>query len=280
MRKRIIVGTVFVTALLAITILMPLKFGVLILVGIALWGQWELYTILDKAGYPAHRFLGMIGGAALVIAAWYADRLTLYGGFANLSLAILAISVVVIFVAQLRYGISESCLPRLCGTFLGLLYTPLLLSFMALLANDWLGKDGRLLVMYLISVVKMSDTGAYFTGRALGKHKMAPAISPKKTWEGLAGGIAGSCLAGFIWYYFTQGDLIVVDITMPHVVVIPVMLAVLGVLGDLIESQFKRAAEIKDSSRSVPGMGGILDVLDSLLLACPVLYMYVQFVLL
>ena len=67
---------------------------------------------------------------------------------------------------------------------------------------------------------------------------------------------------------------------MPHVVVIPVMLAVLGVLGDLIESQFKRAAEIKDSSRSVPGMGGILDVLDSLLLACPLLYMYVQFVLL
>ena len=280
MGKRIIVGSVFITALVAITVLMPLQFGVLILVAVALWGQWEFYAIVDKAGYPAHRLLGMMGGAALVVTAWYADRLTLYGGFANLSLAILAISVVVVFIAQLRYGSRESCLPRLCGTFLGLLYAPLLLSFMALLANDWLGEDGRLLVMYLISVVKMSDTGAYFIGRAFGRHKMVPSISPKKTWEGLAGGVAGSCLAGFIWYYFTRGDLIVVDITMPHVVVIPVMLAVLGVLGDLIESQFKRAAEIKDSFRTVPGMGGILDVLDSLLLACPVLYMYVQFVLL
>jgi phosphatidate cytidylyltransferase len=280
MLKRIIVGAIFIAALLAMATVMPLAFGLLIIAGIAAWGQWEFYAILETAGYPAHRILGMVAGVALVTTAWFADSLTLYGGYSNVLLSILALSVVAVLIMQLKYGTEESCIPRLSGTFLGILYTPLLFSFMALLANDWAGLDGRLLVMYLISVVKMSDIGAYFTGRFLGKHKMVPRISPKKTWEGFAGGVGGSCLAGFIWYHFTGGDLRVVHIGIPHVIIIPILLAILGVLGDLVESLFKRSAAVKDSSQSVPGMGGILDVVDSLLLASPVLYIYVQFVLL
>jgi phosphatidate cytidylyltransferase len=143
-------------------------------------------------------------------------------------------------------------------------------------------------VLAILLITKMGDTGAYFTGRAIGKHKLIPWVSPGKTWEGLAGAVIWSTLfaVGFAWLSqntsLTEVFRVAEGETTPHAVARPyhmgvmalggVLLALVGHAGDLTMSLFKRDAGIKDSGTLIPGMGGVLDVLDSPLLAAPVAY--------
>jgi phosphatidate cytidylyltransferase len=128
------------------------------------------------------------------------------------------------------------------------------------------------LLGYFFLVIFGSDTGAYFTGRTLGKHKLAPAISPGKTVEGLIGGIvaAAAFAALSTWWFFPE---------LPYQYSLPLacVLAVAGVLGDLCESAMKRGAKAKDAASILPGHGGFLDRLDSLLFAAPILYYFARF---
>jgi phosphatidate cytidylyltransferase len=137
--------------------------------------------------------------------------------------------------------------------------------------NAW----GMSAVISLIFVTKMSDTGAYAFGRTFGKHRMSPRVSPKKTIEGGLGGLAVACLCS--WLYFVLVHPALVGTTAPKPVwwatlVYGLVVAVAGVIGDLSESLLKRDMERKDSSRWIPGLGGVLDVLDSLTLAAPAAY--------
>jgi phosphatidate cytidylyltransferase len=140
----------------------------------------------------------------------------------------------------------------------------------------WGGLEGRALVMYLIIVVKFTDIGAYFIGISIGRHKFLPRVSPAKTWEGLIGGLAVGIAASCLFYLFSDGNLGVVKITAVDAVVLGVLLPVAGTIGDLTESLLKRAAGVKDSGRILLGMGGVLDVIDSLLFAAPALYIYAR----
>ena len=135
------------------------------------------------------------------------------------------------------------------------------------------------MILYLIAVVKASDTGAYFTGRFLGRHKLIPRLSPNKTWEGLAGGFLFSLIVSLLFWWFAGGQLGVVSLRVWDAAILGVLLAGSGVIGDLVESMIKRNADIKDSGHLIPGMGGVLDVLDSLLFGAPVLYAYAVLVL-
>lgn len=122
-------------------------------------------------------------------------------------------------------------------------------------------------VFFLFILIWSSDTFAYFTGKFFGKHKMAPKISPKKTWEGFAGGVVLTLILGFfVEKYFPElrGNWMVVG----------VLVAVFGPLGDLVESQLKRNFGVKDSGNIIPGHGGILDRLDSFIICAPVVYLY------
>jgi phosphatidate cytidylyltransferase len=114
-----------------------------------------------------------------------------------------------------------------------------------------------------------SDSGAYYTGRALGRHKLAPRISPGKTWEGAAGGMLASLLTAVLAHYWFFPEL-------PLRIALPLAAAmnILGVLGDLTESALKRGAGAKDAAQILPGHGGLLDRLDSLLFNAPVLYYF------
>jgi phosphatidate cytidylyltransferase len=117
--------------------------------------------------------------------------------------------------------------------------------------------------------VTLSDTGAYYAGSAFGSHRMAPVISPKKSWEGVAGGVIGSligALLGHFWFFQR--------LPLAHALALGVVLCAAGILGDLGESMLKRTAGVKDSSALLPGHGGVLDRVDSLLVAAPVLYYY------
>jgi phosphatidate cytidylyltransferase len=122
------------------------------------------------------------------------------------------------------------------------------------------------ILFYLLSLVWIADIGAYFSGRRFGRHKLAPAISPGKTWEGFAGGL----LANLVWivaiYQMSSGW----GMSLPHFVLIGVITSMISVVGDLFESILKREAGVKDSGKLLPGHGGILDRIDSIIAAAPV----------
>ncbi|HYG80432.1 MAG TPA: phosphatidate cytidylyltransferase, partial [Pyrinomonadaceae bacterium] len=125
------------------------------------------------------------------------------------------------------------------------------------------------LLSFFFLVIMGSDTGAYYTGRALGRHKLAPAVSPGKTWEGAAGGLVASLLMAVLAHYWFFPEL-----PLKWALALAAAMNVLGVLGDLTESALKRGAGAKDAAQILPGHGGLLDRLDSLLFNAPVLYYF------
>jgi phosphatidate cytidylyltransferase len=128
---------------------------------------------------------------------------------------------------------------------------------------------------FLLLTVKLGDTGAYFVGSRFGRHKLAPRISPKKSWEGLLGGTLFSLLAASGWWLVSGGKLGALDLPLPHMLILGLVLHGIGTIGDLVESLFKRAVDMKDSGHMVHGVGGVLDMIDSLLFTAPFFYIYV-----
>jgi phosphatidate cytidylyltransferase len=126
---------------------------------------------------------------------------------------------------------------------------------------------GPLLLLFSLVIVWVSDTVAYFVGRAIGKHPFAPLLSPKKTWEGAVGGLAGSLAVGFAVARW-------VNVPLPHLLGMAAIGNVAGQVGDLLESAYKRSAGVKDSGSLLPGHGGVLDRIDALILAIPVVWYY------
>jgi len=133
-------------------------------------------------------------------------------------------------------------------------------------------ENGRLWLLFTLALIWAGDTLAYFTGRAMGRHAMAPQVSPKKTWEGAAGNVAGSLLVAAIFSRW-------LDVGLIHLLAIALLANVAGQLGDLVESAYKRGAGVKDSGTLLPGHGGMLDRVDALIFAAPVVWAYLSFAL-
>lgn len=134
-------------------------------------------------------------------------------------------------------------------------------------------QEGRWWLLYLLAVTKMTDIGAYLVGNLTGKHKMAPTISPGKSWEGAIGGLFIGMGTSVIFYLFQSK--IPLQITLVQSIVLGIILSIIGQLGDLAESLLKRDAGIKNSSQ-IPGLGGILDMVDSLIFTTPLLYIFLK----
>ena len=137
---------------------------------------------------------------------------------------------------------------------------------------------GLFLLLYVFVLVWAADSGAYFAGRAFGKHKLAPQVSPGKTWQGVFGGLITAAMLAFIFIYFFSSTLLEYR-AIDRFILLSVATVAVSVLGDLAESMFKREAGIKDSSRLIPGHGGILDRIDSLTAAVPFFAYFYFFVL-
>lgn len=220
----------------------------------------EYYAIVAP-GARSLRLIGPAGSAAMVAAvSAFPTDLRVWATV----LALLPLTSLITLLA--RPGRIEDS-SRLAGTLgLGLAYTGLLPCFVSLLHRS--GPVGPDLVVLLLTIAFLGDTGAYFAGRALGRHKLYPAVSPKKTWEGAVGGLlasAGAAVLAHAWY--------LPELPLVPGVVLAAAAGAMGQAGDLSESLLKRAHGVKDSGRLLPGHGGMLDRIDALLFAAPVLYL-------
>ncbi len=177
------------------------------------------------------------------------------------SLGILVTFCIVFAVAVFQFPAFH--VEDIAVNFLGLLYIGWTMAH--LIAFDSLG-NGRLLVLYLFVAIWSSDSGAYFVGRFLGRHKLCPRVSPKKTVEGSIGGIITTCVL------LSLLNLYVHMLSSVTVLVIAVVISLVGQIGDLMESLIKRYYGVKDSGKLIPGHGGVLDRFDSIMLAAPVMY--------
>ena len=252
--------------------------------------QYEFYQMMRRNGHPVSSNCGMAMGVVWLCACFTfpphaAENLPAGHQFETLLLALLAFVLMLRVLFDSRIG---KPIEHIGVTLLGFFYLPFMLSFFIRLAQ-W-GADemfeipgargGVFLAAYLAAVVKFSDVGAYAFGMAMGRHKMFPRISPKKSWEGLAGGLlfsmavsVGLVMAAKKFAWLPACPLAALNV--PHALVLGFVLGGVGALGDLVESMFKRAVDTKDSSGLLPGGGGgLLDMFDSLTFTPAVLYFY------
>jgi phosphatidate cytidylyltransferase len=237
--------------------------GVWFLAAIGVLALHEFYAMLRRMGLQPFNRLGLVFGAAIMLA-------PLYGGVYVGPTELLTLSVIVFSLRILGERGPLDRLETLVWTVFGLLYVPFMLHFLAriVLLSSPRAQTGLVLGFWLIAVTKLCDTGALLTGLAVGRHKMAPEISPKKTWEGVAGGllIAVAFAAGLAWIGRAY---LPATFTPLFAAVLALPVAALAIVSDLVESIIKRRADTKDTGRTIPGIGGVFDLLDSLILTAP-----------
>jgi phosphatidate cytidylyltransferase len=251
---------------------------------LAIVGLLEFYGLVEKEGMVCFKVLGVLSGALLMLGTFlHLEGLLpgLHGTPSRVNDFETMFLIVFVLGLCLRQFLSKSNTKGILAistTLFGLLYVPWLLNFVQkVYLFPGLGSDGKFYVLYFILVTKFSDSGAYAVGSLIGRHKMIPRISPGKTWEGFAGGIVVSTGASLLFAHLAGSHL--PGMTWLHATILGVALSVGAVIGDLIESIFKREAGVKDSGKFFPGIGGILDLLDSLLFNAPLMYLYLRHVL-
>ncbi len=238
---------------------------------VALLASWEYLGIAQAAGTGAPRIPVLVAiGMLFVVSFFWPDKLLTAVG--ALSLAMLVFCA---FASPIAGVLQQSATAVFC-----LLYTGLTLISLPMLRSS---EDGKWLVTFLLCVVWAGDITALYVGRSLGRRKLAPHLSPNKTWEGAAGSVAGSLLVTGLLVVLSR-ELVkhdVVALAFPGSVgywlVVAVVVNVAAQVGDLAESALKRSAGVKDSGTLLPGHGGMLDRIDALLLAAPVLW-YAQII--
>lgn len=235
-------------------------------------GLFEFYSLTKKLELKADASVAYIG-AAVIFLAFLVDAPAKSPDLLLLALALFIIAVLISQTFRFQADFSKM-LTGVGVTALGVLYVAFLGGF---LVSTRVGFESHPflsthLLGYFFLVLMGSDTGAYFTGKAFGKHKLAPKISPGKTWEGLIGGIiAAAAFATLATFWFFP------ELPFLYSISLAIVMAIVGVLGDLAESAMKRGANAKDAASVLPGHGGFLDRLDSLLLNAPILYYFAQF---
>jgi phosphatidate cytidylyltransferase len=228
------------------------------------------YSIILEWGKRAG--IGAPPGGPLDTSGWSDHSLHL-----GLTLAALTLATVIVFLVEMqRYRQPGNATVNIALSILCLVYVGVLWGFVALLRrfhdNGW----GMMALVSMMLIVKSCDAGAYFTGRLLGRTKMSPVLSPKKTVEGAIGGLVIGCVSGGAFFYFAGPAMVGPSFQMPSIarwLGYALVVAVAGMFGDLAESLLKRDMGSKDAGNQLPGLGGMLDVIDSILFAAPVAYL-------
>jgi phosphatidate cytidylyltransferase len=244
-------------------------------------GLIEFYGLAHKIGLVCFKVLGVIGGLLLIVGTFlhFTGKLGISGTPARVNdfeISFIILFVLGLCVRQFLAKSNTAGIVAIATTLFGLMYVPWLLNFIQKIYY-FPNVNGIYYVLYFILVTKFSDTGAYVVGSLIGRTKMIPRISPGKTWEGFGGAILFAVGASVAFAHLAGAK--VPEFGLPHAVILGFILAVAAVVGDLIESLFKREAGVKDSGGFFPGIGGILDLLDSLLFNAPLMYVYLRHVI-
>ncbi len=235
----------------------------MLIIGLCLY---EYFALAEKAGLGGYSILGYAAGLAFPVGQlWVLKR----PEFSLLPLVGLLAMVVPLAALGFEKNVRRYATAA-PATLFGIFYVAFGLSWLVQLRFHP-EQGGPMLVVLLFAVVWMGDVGAYFVGRSVGRTQLAPSISPKKTVEGSLGGFAGSLLAGAVLLYFF-GDME----KLPSLLIVCALVGLVGQAGDLAESALKRAADTKDSSALLPGHGGVLDRVDSLIAAAPAMWFLIS----
>jgi len=244
---------------------------------------WEFYGMLDHVALPNFKITAMICGAIMLAGSFHYFSTIGPAGSYDFEVAVLLFFLLTVFGRQLFARLRHAePLQTMAYTLFGLLYVLWLFNFttkiLYLTPRSPRGVvTGQFYVLYLIAVTKFSDMGAYLTGGAIGRHLMSPQISAKKTWEGFFGALVLALLCSLMLFKLMPAHLS--ELTWTHATVLGLLLGVGAVIGDLAESIVKRSTGVKDSGGLLPGIGGALDLIDSLLFTAPLLFFYLRLVI-
>jgi phosphatidate cytidylyltransferase len=240
----------------------------LVLVAVVERGLHEFFTLSRHAGFKTVPVIGYVAAGALCLA--QAVEIHWPGTWASSVLLVLVAAVLLtLTIGLLRPSEPRHFLSATAATIFGIIYVGFMLSWLVPLRFS-ASLGGRELALFLFLVIIFGDIFALFVGRALGRIKLCPQISPKKTVEGSIGGLLGSLLVAWVfahWFWQTE--------PMKNVILYAGVISVVGQVGDLVESAIKRAGDVKDSGTLLPGHGGLLDRIDSLVFAVPALWLMV-----
>jgi phosphatidate cytidylyltransferase len=237
-------------------------------------GLYEFYVLAKKKDMKPDVAAGFLGGAALFTIFYFAtpDPLQPRLDVQIIVLVLIALTSGTLIAAMLRGAPFENMIVTSGATILGVLYVVLLGGHVVALRTGFDQPLSAHLLSFFFLVLMGSDVGAYYVGRTIGKHKLAPKISPGKTWEGVAGGVVtalGLATAAHFWFFK--------ELPLKWALPLAAVMIVLGIIGDLTESALKRGAGAKDAAKILPGHGGALDRLDSLLFNAPLIYYFAHF---
>ncbi|MGB7439014.1 MAG: phosphatidate cytidylyltransferase [Candidatus Acidiferrum sp.] len=291
---RVLTALVLIPIVLAVVLLTPTYVVAIAVALITIQALREYFALGDAIGHRAYRFWTVLCSLLLIVQCWCPTLSIVYrGSFAAphiepisnsafppspdylftalispaalFFLFLLGLTVVTLFTHR---PLVES-LPAAGISSSALLLVAFPFSFAVRLHG--LSSQGPRLLLFALAITWAADTAAYFVGRAIGKHPLAPHISPKKTWEGSLGGILGSLLIAYAASFF-------LPIPLPHLLAMAFLGNIVGQMGDLLESAYKRSAGVKDSGTLLPGHGGVLDRIDAQILCIPVIWYYLVLV--
>jgi phosphatidate cytidylyltransferase len=250
----ILVASILIESLAPLFVLLALAAMVLAL--------YEFWFLARKGEMKPDVVVGYAGAAALFTAFYFNEP--------ELMTVILPLLVIAaLAAAMLRGAPFDKMMASVGATMLGVMYVAMLGGHLLALRVGFRQTLAAHLLSFFFLVIMGSDTGAYYTGRSLGRHKLAPNVSPGKTWEGAAGGMLASLLlAALAHFWFFR------ELNLGVALLLAALMNVLGVAGDLTESALKRGAGAKDAAQILPGHGGLLDRLDSLLFNAPLIYYF------
>ena len=269
---RTLSGAVMLIVLLGSILFSQWSFAALMAI-IAIGGMWEFYRFAEKAGFSPMKFLGiftglMIFGINLALMLFFNKESDTTGSMLIIaSLAALVVLVPLMCICEL-YRKSATPIANIASSLMGALYVAMPMSLLLVIPmllgggewNPWI-------VLFYVFIIWANDVFAYLFGITLGRHRLFERISPKKSWEGFFGGLAGAVAMGYV-------AALVIEANPIAWMGLALVAAISGVFGDLVESLMKRSVDVKDSGNIIPGHGGWLDRFDALILSAPFVFIY------
>ncbi len=277
MLTRTLTGAVFLLVVISALVFNVWTFAALFLLIIIL-GLHEFYTLIEKSGYQPQKWVGIVLGCSVFLSL-FTFTLSMEAGWHSyfnypflflFGLALIPLFFLV-FIFEL-FRKKDQPFANIAYTFLGLTYVALPLSLWCFSSNQIGRAYNYHYLLGFFFIMWTADTGAYLFGKFMGKTKLFERISPKKTWEGLMGGILLSILVAWVISMYYK------ELALMQWIIVALMTSILGTFGDLVESMFKRSLDIKDSGSLLPGHGGILDRFDGVFISSPFVITYMLFI--